>query len=309
MKFLVTGGTGFIGSAVVNHFLHLGHQVDSLDSLTYAADPDRIDSQTHIYTYDITQPIRLRNQYDYILHLAAETHVNNSIADPLRFVMTNVVGTAHVLEFARTQQQLKAFLYFSTDEVFGPAPTDVNYKEWDRYNSGNPYSATKAGGEELTLAYGNTYKLPVLITHTMNAFGPTQHDEKFIPSTVRKIMKGETVIIHADKTKTISGSRYYIHTRNIADAVQFVLENGSPQDKYNIVGEREVTNLEVAQMIAILLDKPLEYKMVDFHSERPGHDLRYALDGSKLKLMGWSPADDFVKGLEETVRFYENLYN
>lgn len=309
MKFLVTGGTGFIGSAVVNHFLHLGHQVDSLDSLTYAADPDRIDSQTHIYTYDITQPIRLRNQYDYILHLAAETHVNNSIADPLRFVMTNVVGTAHVLEFARTQQQLKAFLYFSTDEVFGPAPTDVNYKEWDRYNSGNPYSATKAGGEELTLAYGNTYKLPVLITHTMNAFGPTQHAEKFIPSTVRKIMKGETVIIHADKTKTISGSRYYIHTRNIADAVQFVLENGSPQDKYNIVGEREVTNLEVAQMIAILLDKPLEYKMVDFHSERPGHDLRYALDGSKLKLMGWSPSDDFVKGLEETVRFYENLYN
>lgn len=328
-RVLITGGAGFIGSVIANHLAEIGFDVEILDCLTYAADTSRLNNQ-EVILHDIIKPIVLDRQYEYILHLAAETHVDNSIIDPMKFVMTNFVGTAHMLEFARKQKNLKMFLYFSTDEVFGPAPkfrecSELNpymigacvdgspknhqheflgYKEWDRYNSGNPYSATKAGGEELTLSYGNTYKLPVVVTHTMNAFGPTQHKEKFIPSTVNKILRGETVIIHADSTKKISGSRFYIHTRNIASAVEFVMQNAPLQDKYNIVGEREVSNLEVAQMIAQLLHKPLKYKMVDFHSSRPGHDLRYALDGEKLRNMGWNVEDTFEKGLKETVEYY-----
>jgi dTDP-glucose 4,6-dehydratase len=307
MKYLVTGGAGFIASNLVNYLQTKGHEVDVLDSLTYASDTNRLD-KVHIYTYDFTQPIRLNKQYDYILHLGAETHVDNSITDPLLFVRSNVMGTANMLEFARSQTDFKCFLYFSTDEVFGPAPTGILYKEWDRYNSGNPYAASKAGAEELTLAYGNTYKLPVMITHTMNVFGPSQHKEKFIPSTISKILRGQPVVIHANKDKTKAGSRFYIHADNVAKAVEFVLDNGSLQDKYNIVGEREVDNLELAKMIAIILGKELKYELVDFHSSRPGHDLRYGLDGSKLYKMGWRLSDSFEDSLVKTVRHYENLF-
>ena len=195
----------------------------------------------------------------------------------------------------------KKMIYFSTDEVFGPAPQGVNYKEWDRYNSTNPYSASKAGGEELCLAYANTYKVPVLITHTMNLFGERQHPEKFIPSTIKKVLREEIVLIHSNKDKTKSGSRFYIHCRNVANAVMFLLDKGEIRDKYNIVGEKEVDNLEMAQFIAKMIGKPLHYEMVDFHSQRPGHDLRYALCGDKLKSMGWSIPMNFEDSLAKTI--------
>lgn len=299
-KVLVTGGAGFIGSVLANHLTKRGYEVEILDFETYAADVTRLNGQV-LHCMDIKEPIHLSQQYDYILHLAAETHVNNSIKDPLLFVQTNVVGTANVLEFARTQKHLNKFLYFSTDEVFGPALNGWDYKEWDRYNSGNPYSASKAGGEELALAYGNTYKLPIVVTHTMNAFGPSQHEEKFIPGTIRKVAMGEKVIIHADQHKKTPGSRFYIHVQDIAEAVEFVMTRGELQDKYNIVGSKETTNLEVAQTIAKLLGKPLDYELVDFHSSRPGHDLRYALDGKKLADMGWQPRISFEDGILEVI--------
>lgn len=304
-KVLITGGAGFIGSVVANHFIKWGFDVEILDSLTYAADTSRL-LTAKIITHDIIHPIPLGRDYDYILHFAAETHVDNSIQDPGKFVMTNVVGTFNMLEFARRQNHLTKFLYFSTDEVFGPAPAGINYREWDRYNSGNPYSATKAGGEELTLAYGNTYKLPVVITHTMNAFGPGQNIEKFIPSTIARVKKGLKVIIHSDETRTISGSRFYIHVSDIADAVRFVLELGDTQEKYNIVGREEITNLDVAKLIAELLGSPLDYEMVDFHRSRPGHDLRYSLDGQRLKWMGWEPKLTFKEGLKELINGSKN---
>jgi dTDP-glucose 4,6-dehydratase len=301
-KILITGGAGFIGAGIANHFMAKGDDVWLLDRLTYAADRTRLNGPHTIFPIDIRQPFDFgMYDFDYILHLAAETHVDKSIADPLLFVHSNVLGTAHMLEFARKQTKLKAFLYFSTDEVLGPAPGDTLYKEWDRYNSGNPYSATKAGAEELTLAYGNTYKLPVLITHTMNVFGPTQHAEKFIPSTVRKVLAGEEVIIHGNPDRTKAGSRFYIHVDNVAHAVDFVLENGQIQDKYNIVGEKEVDNMALAQTIADILGKPLHYKLVDFHSSRPGHDLRYGLDGTKLREMGWELPQSFETSLRATV--------
>jgi dTDP-glucose 4,6-dehydratase len=236
-----------------------------------------------------------------ILHIGASSHVDRSIEDPLSFVMDNVVGTCNILNYARTQENLDNFVYFSTDEIFGPAPLGVNYKENDRYNSGNPYSASKAGGEELCMAFHNTYKLPVMVTHCMNIFGERQHPEKFIPLCIRNSFTGGKITIHANKFLTEAGSRYYIHAKNVCSAVQFLLRNGKHGEKYNIVGEKEVDNLTLAKLISSFVGKELNYEMVDFHSSRPGHDLRYALDGSKLELMGWKPINNLEKSIENLV--------
>jgi dTDP-glucose 4,6-dehydratase len=205
-----------------------------------------------------------------------------------------------MLEYAR-EVKPKTFVYFSTDEVFGPAPEGVAYKEDDRYNATNPYAATKAGGEQLAMSYATAYGLNVLVTHTMNLFGERQHPEKFIPLVINKVLAGETVYIHADKTKTNAGKRFYIHCRNMADALLFLLAHEWKRDKVNIVGEQEIDNLALAQTIAGVLKKPLHYEMVDFHSSRPGHDLRYALDGTKLMELGWNPPAGFQKSLERTI--------
>ena len=227
------------------------------------------------------------------------------VSNPMEFVLDNVVGTANILDYARSVDNLERFVYFSTDEVFGPAPAGVNYEENDRYNSTNPYSATKAGGEELAVAYHNTYGVPVYITHTMNVFGQRQHPEKFIPMCIKRIRDGESITIHSDPTKTVPGSRHYIHAEDVTDALLFLLnqdtieENnwgGAKCPKFNIVGARELNNLELAQMIALIQNKQLNYELVDFHSQRPGHDLRYALSGEKMKMMGWEP-----KPIEERV--------
>jgi len=317
MKALITGGCGFIGHHLVEHILkNTDWDIVVLDRLNYASlGFDRLrdieaydDKRVKTLTADFTKPIQegLKKEIgevDYILHLGAETHVDNSIENPEPFVMSNVIGTMHLLNFARELKNLKRFVYFSTDEIFGPAPEEVNYKEWDRYNSTNPYSASKAGGEELALAYANTYKIPIIITHTMNAFGERQHPEKFIPMTIKKILNDEVVTIHSNKNKTKSGSRFYIHCRNIASAILFLLEKGEFREKYNIVGEKEITNLEMAQFIAKVLGKELKYEMVDFHSSRPGHDLRYALDGAKMKGMGWDVPMKFEESLKRTIQW------
>lgn len=316
-RILITGGCGFIGHHFVEHFLKdTKWEIVVLDKLTYASGGfDRVrdikafdDKRVLFLTSDLTRPVpegilQEVGNVDYILHMAAETHVDNSITDPEPFVMSNVVGTLHILNLARKINNLKAFVLFSTDEVFGPAPPGVSYKEWDRYNSTNPYSATKAGAEELTLSFMNTYRLPGFITHCMNVFGERQHPEKFIPLCVRKIIHEEEVIVHSDQTKTKSGSRYYIHARNVANAVYFLLNKFEQREKYNIVGEKEVTNLKLAQTIANILGKELKYKFVDFHSSRPGHDLRYSLDGTKMEKLGWRIPLTFEESLESTVKW------
>jgi dTDP-glucose 4,6-dehydratase len=316
-RILLTGGAGFIGHHVAEHILReTDWHITFLDRLDMSGNLNRITEIASWETYrrrcrwvfhdlraGINSQVAARiGPVDYIVHLAALTHVDRSIEFPLEAVWDNVMGTANILEFARTSL-LQKFLYFSTDEVFGPAPKGHAYKEWDRYNSGNPYSATKAGAEELCLAYCNTYKLPVVITHTMNVFGERQHPEKFIPGTVKKVRDGELVTIHADKSCTQPGSRFYIHARNVADAVLFVLKRGTIGDKYNIVGEVECDNLELAQKIAEVQGRRLLFELVDFHSSRPGHDLRYALDGVKLAGLGWAPKVNFEKSLERTVRW------
>lgn len=319
-KILITGGAGFIGHHAVEYFLEQGHRIVILDRLDCSGNLnnlvsmknwERRKSNVSWVWHDLKAPInletaRLIGKVDVILHLAASSHVDRSIADPLSFVYDNVVGTCNILDFARQLDSLKRMIYFSTDEVFGPCVDNESKgnREWDAYHSSNPYAATKAGAEELALAYHNTYQLPILITHTMNVFGPRQHPEKFIPSTVRKIKAGETVIIHSDKTKTISGSRSYIHAGNVANALDFVLHNGDVGEKYNIVGEREISNLDLAKTIAGYLKCELKYEMLDFHSSRPGHDLRYALDGSLMEGLGWEPPMSFEHSLWETIMWY-----
>jgi dTDP-glucose 4,6-dehydratase len=315
---MITGACGFIGQHILEHIIKTtDYEVVGIDKLTYASngferlrDSGCLDNpRIKLFSTDFTQPVswglvKELGDINYILHVGAETHVDRSIDDPEPFVMTNVVGTMHILNLARKLSNLKKLVYFSTDEVFGPAPDGISYKEWDRYNSGNPYSATKAGGEELCLAYANTYRLPIIITHCMNAFGERQHPEKFIPSTIKKVMNGDKVIVHSNPSRTVAGSRFYIHCRNIASAVLFLLDKGVKGDKYNIVGEREIDNLSLAQFIASVIDKPLNYEMVDFHSSRPGHDLRYSLCGEKMRLMGWEPPKNFEESLTKTIKWY-----
>jgi dTDP-glucose 4,6-dehydratase len=325
---LVTGGAGFIATHVIDHILKTTDwNIVSLDRLDFSGNLNRLNdmmqdhspqtrSRVKVIFHDLKAEInpltRTRiGPVDIILHLAAGSHVDRSIDYPMEFVMDNVVGTCNILEFARKCDNLERFVYFSTDEVFGPAPFGVNYGEYDRYNSGNPYSAAKAGGEELAVAYENTYGLPIYITHTMNVFGERQHPEKFIPMCIRKARDGETITVHSDKTRTIPGSRHYIHAKDVAEALMFILElkdfvmppefGGAKCPKFNIVGKQEIDNLELAKIIANSQDKQLHYEMVDFHSSRPGHDLRYSLSGEFMKSLGWEPKIELTERIKQVV--------
>lgn len=314
-KILITGGAGFIAHHLIGQILkRTDWEIVTVDRLDYSGNLNRLADLLQDYTpaerkrvrtiyHDLKaefNPMLLADigKIDIVAHLAAGSHVDRSIERPMEFVMDNVVGTCNVLEMARKQDNLERFLYFSTDEVFGPAPEGIKYDEYDRYNSTNPYSASKAGGEELAVAFQNTYKMPIYITHTMNVFGQRQHPEKFIPMTIKNVRDGNTVTIHSDASKTIPGSRHYIHAEDVADATLFLLQNdlaltsdnnGVKCPKFNICGASEINNLELAQMIADAQGKPLHYEFMDFHSSRPGHDLRYALSGERMRKMGWTP--------------------
>jgi len=335
-KVLITGGAGFIAHHLIYHILKTTNwDIVSLDRLDYSGNLNRLDnvlstltdkdrSRLKVVFHDLKSELNpwIRKEIgdvNIILHLAAGSHVDRSIEFPLEFVMDNVVGTANILEYARyidnKNSQFEKFVYFSTDEVFGPAPDGINYKENDRYNSTNPYSATKAAGEELAVAYENTYNLPIIVTHTMNVFGERQHPEKFIPMCIKKIRDGETVTIHSDKSKKIAGSRHYIHAEDVSEAILFLLNNktinevdwgGAKCPKYNIVGAEELTNLELAQIIAKSQNKKLNYAMVDFHSSRPGHDLRYSLSGKKMKELGWVPKIKIHTRIKQVVEWSLN---
>jgi dTDP-glucose 4,6-dehydratase len=316
MNILITGGAGFIGHHMVEHILKLtDHNIIIVDRLTYASSGfDRLKDigayyhkRVKIFTHDFSQPINefLEHEIgnpDYIIHMGAETHVDNSIHSPKQFVISNVLGTMQMLEFAKRCKP-KKFLYFSTDEVFGDAPKGVLYKEWDRYNCRNPYAASKAGGEELCLAYANSYGIPMIITHTMNVYGERQHNEKFIPIIINKIRKGETLEIHCKDG--VPASRSWIHARNVASAVMFLLENTTPdvRDKFNITGEREFDNQSLAMKIADIMGMGLMCRLVDHYSSRPGHDPRYMLDGTKLREMGWEMPKTFEQSLRKTIEW------
>lgn len=319
-RILITGGCGFIGHHFVEHiYINTDWDIIIIDKLSYASkgferlrdtnilDTDRI----KIFTNDLINPIseginREIGEVDYIIHMAAETHVDNSIKEPLFVIKNNINSTLNILEYARNIKNLKKFFYFSTDEVFGPALGDKLYNEWDRHKPTNPYSASKSAGEQICISYENTYKLPIIIVNVMNVFGERQHIEKFIPMCIKKILNNEKVHIHSYPDKKTSGTRFYIHARNVAQAILYLIINGNIGDKYNISGEKEVSNLDLAFLIAKILNKELIYEMVDFHSTRPGHDLRYGLNGNKLYNLGFKLPVNFEDSLSKVVEWTLN---
>ena len=327
-KILITGGAGFIAHHIIAHIIkNTDWEIVTLDRLDLSGNLNRLheildefsvkDKQRlKIVFHDLKAEInsQIKSELgspDMILHLAAASHVDRSIIYPMEFVLDNVVGTVNLLDFARSLKNLEKFVYFSTDEIFGNAPEGVSYKEYDRYNSTNPYSASKASAEEFCVAYENTYKLPIIITHTMNVFGERQHPEKFIPMTIQRVRDSEKVLIHANKEKTKAGSRHYIHAQDVADGLMFILglknykhegDFGNAKcPKFNLVGPEEINNLDLAQKIAEVQKKELIYELIDNHSSRPGHDLRYSLSPNLLKSLGWEPKIILSKRIEEVV--------
>ena len=327
-KVLITGGAGFIAHHIIAYIIkNTDWEIVTIDRLDISGNLNRLHEildnfspedkkRLKIVFHDLKAEINSQimsaiGEPDIILHLAAASHVDRSISYPMEFVLDNVVGTVNLLDFARKLKKIERFVYFSTDEIFGNAPEGVSYSEYDRYNSTNPYSASKASAEEFCVAYENTYKLPIYITHTMNVFGERQHPEKFIPMTIQRVRDSEKVFIHSNEEKTKAGSRHYIHAQDVADGLMFILNlknyvhqgdfGNAKCPKFNLVGPEEIDNLSLAEKIANAQNKELIYELVDNHSSRPGHDLRYSLSSDLLKSLGWEPKIKLSKRIEEVV--------
>lgn len=321
-KILITGGAGFIGHHMVEAILKdTDWKIVILDRLDCSGNLNRLTdisiweknkNRVKFVWHDLKSEInpfieKEIGEVDYIVHLASSTHVDRSIEDPLSFVMDNVVGTCNLLNFARKTPNLKKIINFSTDEVAGPAPAGVFFKENSPHKPSNPYAASKGGQVDLGYSFYVTYKLPVITTFTMNNFGERQHPEKLIPKAIRNILAGTPMPIFSaldenGKLKAV-GSRCWLHCRNTSSAVLFLLENGKPGEEYNIIGGGEYTNLKICEMIADVIGKPLIPNFIDFHSSRPGHDIRYALDGSKIRELGWKPPMSVEESLKKTVEW------
>ncbi len=329
-KVLITGGAGFIAHHIIANIIkNTDWEIVTVDRLDISGNLNRLNEilnqfskedkkRLKIVFHDLKAEINSQissevGEPNIILHLAAASHVDRSILYPMEFVQDNVTGTVNLLDFAKKLNNLEKFVYFSTDEIFGNAPKGVSYKEYDRYNSTNPYSASKAAAEEFCVAYENTYKLPIFITHTMNVFGERQHPEKFIPMVIQRVRDSKKVFVHSNKEKTQAGSRHYIHAQDVADGLMFILNlknykhkgdfGNASCPKFNLVGPEEIDNLSLAQTIAKIQNKELIYELIDNHSSRPGHDLRYSLDSSLLKSLGWEPKIKLSKRIEEVVNW------
>lgn len=314
-RVLVTGGLGFVAHHFIEDFIkNTDWHIVILDRMNYSGSLDRLrdinvynDERITLLTADFTLPIvenlaKEIGDVSYVFHIGAESHVDNSITDPLKFAQANVIGTVQMLNFARTLPNLKCFYYFSTDEVFGSIAEGWS-EVGDPHNPSNPYAAGKSGGEMFCKAFANTYRMPIVITRSMNIFGQRQDKEKYIPMVIRKVELGETVTIHANPDKTKAGSRFYIHARNVAAGYRHLINSGITSGEFHITGEQEVDNLELAQKIADIMGKPLHYEMVDFHSSRPGHDLRYALSPKSMEAIGWKTPHTFDESLKQTVEW------
>jgi len=331
-RILCSGISGMVGSNIMSHFLkntdyeiigivnwgfHKGKASNILNDENYQKNKDRVS----IITHDLNEPftkedIKKIGQIDIILNIASDTHVDRSIADPIPFVLNNVKLVLNMLELAR-EIKPKMFVQFSTDEVYGQAKEGINYPEWSCINPSNPYASSKASQEAISIGYWRTYNVPVIITNTMNVFAENQDKEKFIPLCIDRILKGEKIFIHGYPDNKKAGTRFYIHARNIADALHFIIEKVKPKmypeydrlERFNIVGDKEIDNLSLAQMIADELKLPLNYELTNFHGARPGHDLRYALDGQKLKDYGYKYPLNFEESFKRTITYITNQYD
>jgi len=307
MRILVTGGAGFIGSHLVRRLLSEGHNpVVNLDALRYSGNLENLADVAHDPRYafvhgDIcdagtVERVLKEHHIDSVVNCAAETHVDRSILEPNSFARTDVVGTAVLLEEVR-KAKVARFLQVSTDEVYGSVEHGLS-KEEDALAPRSPYSASKAGADLLVLSYWATYKFPVLITRGSNTYGPNQYPEKFIPLFITNAIDDELLPLYGDGRYRRDWLSVHDHCR----AIEHVLRYGPPGNVYNIGGGNEQENITVAEMILKHLGKPME--LIRFVEDRPGHDRRYAVDWSRLRLLGWSPRVRFEEGLCTTVDWY-----
>lgn len=325
MKLLVTGGAGFIGSAVVRLAVARGHEVVNLDALTYAACLANVASvaESPLYTFeqaDIRDRAALERIFaahapDAVMHLAAESHVDRSIDGPGDFIDTNITGTYNMLEAACAHWQRQGrpagfrFHHISTDEVFGSLPADpaVKFTETTPYDPRSPYSASKAASDHLVRAWHETYGLPVVLTNCSNNYGPYHFPEKLIPVIILNALAGKALPIYGDG----SNIRDWLYVEDHADALLLVVEKGAVGRSYNIGGENERTNLELVRTLCAILDTKRPKAVgsyadqITFVTDRPGHDARYAIDPGRIRTeLGWRPSVTVEEGLERTVQWY-----
>jgi len=330
---LITGGAGFVGHHCVEHVLkNTDWKIVILDSLNYAGNMNRIVNVVeNFYGKSIDRAIEIENpnsarvkfiwhdlrapisktisdsigKIDYCIHFAAESHVDRSLEDSIPFVTSNVVGTANLLEYFKHYQPDCRILIFSTDEVFGPAPEGFAFNENDIFKPSNPYAAAKCGEEMIAYSFAHAFGMPISVVRSTNIIGEAQNTEKFIPKTIKAILNNEKVILHG-KNKEDQSSRCWIHARNVADGLLFLLDKADKKECYHIGGE-EKTILEMADWICeVIKGRKLnddEFEFLAYHDARPGHDKRYALSGEKLKKLGWVPPVNLEKSLKKTVEW------
>ena len=319
---LITGGAGFIGSHVVRKFVKAYPEdvIVNLDALTYAGNLNNIED---IATYSNYQFIEgdIRDEYfieqlfetyqfTHVVHLAAESHVDRSIVDPLAFVTTNVLGTVVLLNAFRklweNNWQGKVFYHISTDEVYGTLGQEGLFTETTAYSPNSPYSASKASSDHFVRAYGETYQMPYLISNCSNNYGPNQYPEKLIPLTIQHILQQKPIPVYG----TGENIRDWLYVEDHAAAIHFILEQGQVGETYNVGGFNEVKNIELVQMLCRILDEQLNQEagtseqLIRFVEDRKGHDFRYAIDATKLQNLGWMPAENVQEGLRKTVAWY-----
>ncbi|MEK7564214.1 MAG: GDP-mannose 4,6-dehydratase [Patescibacteria group bacterium] len=314
-RVLITGAAGFVGSHVVQYFLeNTSFDVVCLVRLNKKGDlknlKDHVDNPRCFFVYhdlkfDLNESVRdYIGHVDYILHLAANSHVDRSILHPKEFFEDNLTGTVNILEFLRLHMPEARFINFSTDEVYGAAPEGYKYKEEDRFRPSNPYSASKACQSMASFSYFNTYSLDIINTYTMNIFGPNQNSEKLIPKAIKYAIERKPMPVFAElsgNTLLSVGSRHWLDVRNVGESLLFLLENGVKGESYNIVGTDEFTNEEIVLKINLLLNTEPMIEYVDLHKTRPGHDRRYAIDGAKLSKLGWEPKITFEEGIKNII--------
>ena len=323
MKILITGGAGFIGSHVVRLFVNKypDYEIFNLDALTYAGNLENlkdIESKEN-YTFlkvDINDSEKInelfkKHKFDKVIHLAAESHVDRSISDPLIFVKTNVIGTMNLLNAAlehwKDDFTNKLFYHISTDEVYGTLGETGLFTETTSYDPNSPYSASKASSDHFVRAYGETYGLPFIISNCSNNYGPNQFPEKLIPLFINNIVNNKALPVYGDGKYT----RDWLFVKDHAEAIDLAFHKGGNKETYNIGGFNEWQNIELIQVLCKLMDKKLKRepgssaKLISYVKDRPGHDKRYAIDAQKInKKLGWMPSVTFEEGLEKTIDWY-----